>query len=54
MLGTNSTTNRTEKGIIDDGKPPQRPEHDVQVEEFIKEQYKSKSGTEMPEVGEKS
>ena len=31
---------------------PKRPEHDLQVEEFLKEQYKSKSGANMPSVGE--
>lgn len=31
---------------------PKRPEHDLQVEEFLKEQYKSKSGADMPNVGE--
>jgi hypothetical protein len=31
---------------------PKRPEHDLQVEEFLKEQYKSKSGKDMPIVGE--
>jgi hypothetical protein len=38
--------------IVDDGNPPTRPTHDVQVEEFIKHQYKSSSGGDMPEVGE--
>jgi hypothetical protein len=31
---------------------PKRPEHDLQVEEFLKEQYKSKIGADMPNVGE--
>jgi len=31
---------------------PKRPEHDLQVEDFLKEQYKSKSGADMPNVGE--
>jgi hypothetical protein len=26
---------------------PKRPEHDLQVEEFLKEQYKSKAGAGM-------
>jgi hypothetical protein len=38
---------------LNDGSAPQRPEHDVQVEEFIKEQYKSKSGQAMPDVEDK-
>jgi hypothetical protein len=31
---------------------PRRPEHDLQIEEFLKEQYKSKTGADMPNVGE--
>jgi hypothetical protein len=31
---------------------PKRPEHDLQVEEFLKGQYKSKSGADMPNVRE--
>lgn len=31
--------------------PPQRPVHDVQVEEFLRTQYKSKTGEGMPELG---
>jgi hypothetical protein len=27
---------------------PKRPEHDLQVEEFLKEQYKSKASINMP------
>lgn len=33
----------TEPKVEDVGKPPTRPENDVQVEEFLKEQYRSKS-----------
>ena len=29
-----------------------RPEHDLQIEEFLRGQYKSKSGADMPNVGE--
>jgi hypothetical protein len=35
-----------------DNAPPIRPDHDVQVEEFLRTQYKSKSGPRMPNVGE--
>lgn len=31
---------------------PKRPDHDLQVEEFLKEQYRSKNGPDMPKVGE--
>jgi hypothetical protein len=31
---------------------PKRPEHDLQVEEFLKEQYKSKGGANMPNAGQ--
>lgn len=33
------------------GEPPRRPEHDVQVEQFLRGQYHSKSGDGMPDVG---
>lgn len=29
--------------------PPERPEHDVQVEQFLRKQYHSKSGNNMPD-----
>ncbi|OBT70444.1 hypothetical protein VE03_00035 [Pseudogymnoascus sp. 23342-1-I1] len=32
-----------EANVEDDGKPPTRPANDVQVEEFLKEQYRSRS-----------
>jgi hypothetical protein len=31
------------EATVDTGKPPTRPANDVQVEEFLKEQYKSRS-----------
>jgi hypothetical protein len=31
---------------------PKRPEHDLQVEEFLKKQYKSKAGANMPNAGQ--
>ena len=31
---------------------PKRPEHDLQVEEFLKEQYKSKAGANMSNAGQ--
>ncbi|CAG8982151.1 hypothetical protein HYALB_00003243 [Hymenoscyphus albidus] len=31
--------------------PPRRPEHDVQVEQFLRGQYHSKSGEGMPDGG---
>jgi hypothetical protein len=37
---------------IDSETMPKRPDHDLQVEEFLKEQYKSRSGADMPKVGE--
>ena len=36
------------------GPAVKRPDHDLHVEEFIKEQHKSQSGADMPNVGEKS
>jgi hypothetical protein len=30
---------------------PKRPEHDLQIEEFLKEQYKSKASAGMSNVG---
>lgn len=30
--------------------PPNRPDHDVQVEEFLRKQYHSKSGDGMPDL----
>lgn len=37
---------RQEAKVEDVGKPPTRPENDVQVEEFLKEQYRSRSTDE--------
>lgn len=34
------------------GTPVKRPHHDVQVEEFLKDQYHSRSGKDMPKLGE--
>ncbi|OBT92214.1 hypothetical protein VE01_09967 [Pseudogymnoascus verrucosus] len=36
----------SEAKVEDVGKPPTRPENDVQVEEFLKEQYRSRSKDE--------
>ena len=36
--------------VQDDGTPPTRPANDTQVEEFLKDQYKSTKG-EMPKLG---
>ena len=33
------------------GTEPKRPDHDLQVEEFLKEHYKSDSGPNMSNVG---
>ncbi|TVY36329.1 hypothetical protein LOCC1_G007916 [Lachnellula occidentalis] len=33
-----------------DSGPPNRPDHDVQVEEFLRKQYRSKSGDGMPDL----
>jgi len=49
---TPSSETTSRQGPMDEGKPPTRPDHDVQVEEFLKGQYKSKSGDAMPNVGE--
>jgi len=35
------------------GGPPNRPDHDVQVEQFLRNQYHSRSEDGMPEVGGK-
>ncbi|TVY14900.1 hypothetical protein LARI1_G008528 [Lachnellula arida] len=34
--------------------PPNRPDHDVQVEEFLRKQYHSKSGDGMPDLDKKN
>lgn len=55
MDGQTSDNNASEPasgGTINNGQAPRRPDHDVQVEEFLKDQYKSKSGKDMPELGE--
>jgi hypothetical protein len=41
-----------EKDVKNDG-PPNRPEHDVQIEQFLRKQYHSMSGEGMPNVGQK-
>lgn len=33
----------SEAKTVDDGKPPTRPANDTQVEEFLKEQYRSRN-----------
>ena len=38
---------------INPGQPPNRPDHDVQVEQFLRDQYHSKAGDGMPDLGEK-
>jgi len=40
---------KQENGVVDDGTPPTRPDHDVQVEEFLRKQYKSKNGAGVPQ-----
>jgi len=40
----------TRRKVRDDGTPPTRPENDVQVEEFLRRQYKSKGGQGMENV----
>lgn len=40
------------KEDLNSGTLPKRPDHDVQVEEFLKEQYRSKGGADMPNLGE--
>lgn len=34
--------------------PPERPDHDVQVEQFLRKQYHSKSGDGMPDPDAKN
>lgn len=43
--------NAAQGNIRDNGTPPTRPANDTQVEEFLKEQYKSKQG-DLPEIGQ--
>jgi hypothetical protein len=33
--------------------PPERPDHDVQVEQFLRKQYHSRSGDGMPDPDRK-
>lgn len=61
MLGKCAEGNETSEETSEEkqenptpGPAVKRPEHDLHVEEFIKEQYKSRSGADMPNVGEKS
>jgi len=36
-------------GTIAPGVPPERPDHDVQVEQFLRKQYHSRAGDGMPD-----
>ncbi|QSZ37551.1 hypothetical protein DSL72_008649 [Monilinia vaccinii-corymbosi] len=36
----------------DDGLPPTRPEHDAPIEQFLRKQYHSRSGDEIPNPGQ--
>ena len=49
--GVESSKNKDkeEKVPINPGQPPNRPDHDVQVEEFLRSQYHSKAGDGMPD-----
>lgn len=40
---------KEEKTPVNPGQPPNRPDHDVQVEEFLRNQYHSKAGDNMPD-----
>ncbi|TAQ87865.1 hypothetical protein B7494_g3829 [Chlorociboria aeruginascens] len=42
------------KDTKDDGRAPVRPDHDVQVEQFLRDQYHSRSGEGMPNPGKKT
>jgi hypothetical protein len=60
MLGKGTKKEETSATIEEKQENPtpgpavKRPDHDLQVEEFIKEQYKTQRGADMPNVGEKS
>lgn len=49
---TEAEVKETDHETKDNGGPPARPVNDTQIEEFLKEQYKSKSGKDMPKIGE--
>jgi hypothetical protein len=51
--GTSATTEGMQENPTP-GPAVKRPDHDLHVEGFIKEQYKSQGGADMPNVGEKS
>lgn len=49
IFGSSETEMKAARGEVkDDGKPPTRPANDVQIEEFLKTQYKSKPGDGVP------
>ena len=39
--------------VADTKVPPKRPDHDVQVEQFLRKQYHSKAGDGMPNPDKK-
>lgn len=49
--GTEQKEAETHLDHKDDG-GVRRPDHDLQVEEFLKEQYKSKAGRGLPSVAD--
>jgi hypothetical protein len=42
-----------EKDVKNNEEQPKRPEHDVQVEQFLRKQYHSTAGDGMPEPGKR-
>ena len=48
-----SEQGKAKKSNANDG-PPTRPDHDVQVEQFLRGQYHSRSGDGMPNLDSKN
>lgn len=48
-LGAAAEEQPKETEPIKPGLPPSRPDHDVQVEQFLRKQYHSKAGEGMPD-----
>jgi hypothetical protein len=51
-ISSKGTEGEEQDKKVDYEAPPKRPEHDLQIEEFLKEQYKSHRGAGMPDVGQ--
>jgi len=50
IYGRDGGEENKKNALEDNGTPPTRPDHDTQVEEFLKSQYHSGSGDRMPDV----